>query len=347
MKKSVSKTNLTGVGIIGTGLYVPEKVLDNEWFEKFSLPPFDDFLDNSGVKERRTCSKEETGSDLEANALLSAVKNANINIEDIELILDGPTLQDQPMPGNAAMLQFKAGATKAAAINVESACTSLLSQITIAYGLIKSGTYKTIACVASATWTAVADYTERSCMLLGDGAAALIIQPVTEGKGILSVHLETDGSCWGALGCNYRLPRRLIQEYQSENFLKKNRKKIYFYIDRDGGGLEEIKKSGPIKTPRVAKKALQKAGYCESDLDFLICHNPTEILVESWCREFNISKDKTHITLHKYGNMGGASIGANLHEAVTSNKIKNGDLIVMCAPGAGYHYAAIVMRWGQ
>ncbi|OGR01044.1 MAG: hypothetical protein A2511_17980 [Deltaproteobacteria bacterium RIFOXYD12_FULL_50_9] len=338
---------MTSVGITGTGIYVPEKKLTNEWFQQFPLLPVDALLDDSGIEERHVCAPGETGADLESKALLDAVANAGISIEDVELILVGSAIQDQPMPGNAAMVQFKSGAINAAAINVESACTSLLSQMTVAYGLIKAGVYKTIACIASATWTATADYTEKNCMLLGDGAAALILQPVSEGKGILGVHLETDGSCWGALGCNYRLPRQLLLDYQAGNYLGGGREKIYFYVDRKGGGVDEIKKTGPVKTPQAIRKALNKAGYCESDLDFLICHNPTVILVEAWLKELNVSKDKTHLTIQKYGNMSGASIGANLHEAVRSGKIKDGDLVAMGAPGAGYHYASVVMRWGK
>lgn len=338
---------MRSAGIVGTGFYVPKEIRSNEWFEKFDLLPVDDVLDDAGVVERRICAKTENASDMETEALLAAVKNAGISIDDIELILDGPTLQDQPMPGNAARVQYKSGAKNAAAINVESACTSLISQLVIAQGLIASGTYKTIACIASANWTTVADYTEKNCMLLGDGAAALIMQPVSDGKGIISAYLETDGSCWGSIGCNVRLPRGSEGCDVSNVYLEEAREKIYFYVDRGDAGIGEIKKSGPIKTPEVAKKALNKAGYTEKDIDFLVCHNPTISLVNAWCQDLRLELEKTYTTIEKYGNMSGASIGANLHEAASEGKIKDGDLVVMCAPGAGYHYAAVVMRWGK
>ncbi len=338
---------MRAAGIVGTGVYVPEEVRTNEWFSRFNLLPFDDIFDNAGVLERRICARGEKSSDMETKALMDAVKNAGIGIGDVELILNGSNLPDQPQPGNAALVQYKSGAINAAAINVESACTSLLSQITIGCALIKSGMYDTIACIGATNWTVTADYTEKNCMFMGDGAAALILQPVSEGRGVLSTHIETDGSCWNAVGRNLRLPRSLIVDYSPGNYLEGPREKVYFYIDRGDQGLGEIKRSGPVKTPEIAKKALAKAGYTVKDIDFLITHNPTMALVDAWRKALNVPPEKSHITIEKYGNMSAATIGTNLHEAVSLGKIKDGDLVVMCGPGAGFHYAAVVIRWGK
>lgn len=338
---------MRAAGIVGTGLYVPEEIRTNAWFQQFELLPFDELFDNAGVMERRVCAKGEKSSDIETKALLKAVENAGIGIEDVELILDGPNLHDQPQPGNAALVQYKAGAKNAAAINVESACTSLLSQITIAWSLIRSGIYNTIACIGATNWTIAADYTEKNCMFVGDGAAALIMQPVSKGRGILSAHLETDGSCYSAVGRNFRLPRALIENYKAGSYLEGPREKIYLYIDRGDAGIEKIRRYGPTKIPEAAKNALAKAGYTEKDIDFLITHNPAPALVDAWQKALNVPLEKTHITFEKYGNMSAASIGANLHEAVTMGGIKDGDLVVMCGPGAGFHYSAVVMRWGR
>ncbi|MCL4537696.1 MAG: 3-oxoacyl-ACP synthase III family protein [Nitrospirae bacterium] len=338
---------MRSVGIVGTGIYVPEEIRTNDWFKQFDLLPFDDLFDNAGVMKRRVCAKGEKSSDMETKALLAAVENAGISIEDVELILDGPNLHDQPQPGNAALVQYKSGAKNAAAINVESACTSLLSQITIAWALIRSGMYNTIACIGASNWTVTADYTEKNCMFLGDGAAALIMQPVSDSRGIVSTHLETDGSCWSAVGRNFRLPRALIENYRAGSYLEGPREKVFFYIDRGDSGIEKIRRYGPTKIPEAAKKALAKTGNTEKDIDFLILHNPTQILVDTWQKALDVPDAKMHVTIEKYGNMSAASIGANLHEAVTMGKIKDGDLVVMCGPGAGFHYSAVVMRWGK
>lgn len=103
---------IRAAGIVGTGLYLPKEIRTNEWFKQFELLPFDELFDNTGVMERRVCAKGEKSSDMETKALLEAVKNAGINIEDVELILDGPNLHDQPQPGNAALVQYKSGAKK-------------------------------------------------------------------------------------------------------------------------------------------------------------------------------------------------------------------------------------------
>ncbi|MFK5892291.1 MAG: ketoacyl-ACP synthase III [Pseudomonadota bacterium] len=338
---------IKSAGIVGTGLYVPKKVITNDWFDESMLLSIDNIFDEAGVKERRFCAENEKASDMEVKALLSAVKNAKISIDDIELILDGPSLHDQLMPGNAATLQHKSGAKNAASMNVETACTSLISQIVIASNLIATGAYKTIACVVSANWSRVADYTEKSCMFIGDGASAVIMQAVSEGKGVLAHHLETDGETCDGLGINMRLPRAYIQDYQATDYLKSPKERLYFYIDRKHAGFKEIKNSGPTKTPDVAKKALAKAGYTQSDIDFLISHNPSNILTKLWREALDVPIEKTYTSIEKYGNMSAASIGANLHEASVKGKLKDGDIVVMCAPGAGYHYASVVLKWGK
>lgn len=338
---------MKSVGIIGTGLYVPKTIVTNDKFKDIELLSVDEIFDETGVQERRACAEDETASDMEVRALLSAVENAGISINDIEMILDGPTLHDQLQPGNAATLQYKSGAKNAAAMNVETACASLISQIGVAWGMIATGMYKTVACVVSANWTKVADYTEKTCTFIGDGASAIIMQPVSQGKGVLSVHFETEGKAATSLGINSRLPRAYIQNYQPANYLEPTRERLYFYIDRENAVLEEIRCSGPVKPPEVAKKALAKAGYQTTDIDFLISHNPSKILTEAWRKALGVPLERTHITIEKYGNMSAASIGANLHEASINGKLKEDSIVVLCAPGAGYQYAAAVLKWGK
>ncbi|QTA87193.1 3-oxoacyl-ACP synthase III family protein [Desulfonema magnum] len=337
---------MRSAGIVGTGLYVPEEIRSNEWFKQFNLLSLNKIFDEAGVMERRICAKGEKSSDMEAKALLAAVENAGIGVKDIDLILDGPNIHDQASPGNAALLQYKSGASNAVAINVDTACISLISQLEIAWSLIAMGRYDTVACVVATMQTKTADYTDKSCMLLGDGAVAVIVQPVSEGKGILSVHLETEGRYFGGVGIDLRLPRSLMRNYRA-SYLESSNEKLYYFFDHGEQGLKEITKSGPVRPPEAAKKALAKAGYTEKDIDFLITHQPSKILTEAWHKSLRIPVEKTHDTIEKYGNMGPASMGSCLHEAVVSGKIKEGDLVVMFGPGAGFHYGGAVLRWGK
>ncbi len=336
------------VGIIGTGLYVPDEIRTNDWFNKLSPRSLDRIFDQAGVKERRVCAQNELASDMEAKALLAAVENAGISIGDVEMMFAGSTLNDQPQPGNASALHHKVGANKnTGSMNVETACASLLSQITVAYSMIAAGLYKTVACVVSVNWTKTADLTDRSCMFMGDGAAAVIMQPVSAGKGILGIHLETHGQHHLGVGINFRLPRAYIEEYQAADYLHGGREQMYFYMDKNHEGFREIGAAGPTIMPEISKKALAKAGYTTADIDFFIPHNPSKILTNAWREGLGVAPEKMHTTIEKYGNMSAASIGANLHECNIYNKLKDGDLVVMCAPGAGYQYAAVVLRWGK
>lgn len=335
------------VGIIGTGGYLPEQVRTNEWFDQFEMVSSIDVFNNSGVKERRIAAKGQLSSDMEAKALIAAVKNAGISIEDIDLILDGPNVNDQISPQNAAALQYKSGAKNAVAMNVDMACASLIPQIEVAWAMIAMGRYNTVACVVATNQSISCDYTEKACMILGDGAAAFILQAVSEGKGILSVHMETEGRFHNTVGISLRLPHALISEHKSLGHTAGLNEGIYFYVNRaEKEGVEGIRQSG-IKTSRAAEKALAKAGYSKEDIDFLILHNPSIVLVEEWRKALAVPKEKTYVTIEKYGNMGPATMGINLHEAAVAGKIKDGDLVVLCAPGAGFHFNAAVLRWGR
>ncbi len=213
-------------GIVGTGFYVPKEIRTNEWFESFDLMPVNEIFNNTGVKERRISADYEVSSYMEAKALLAAVEDAGIDIKDVDVILDGPNLPDQPSPGNAALLQRKSGAENAIAIDVSTACISLITQLDIAWAMIASGRYKTVACVVASMQTKVADHTEISCMMLGDGAAAMIVQEVPEGYGILSTHLETQGEYFRAVGADFCCQRRdLMSRYIDEEKTKEEQQK--------------------------------------------------------------------------------------------------------------------------
>lgn len=337
-----------GVGIIGTGIYMPEEVRTNDWFDQFDMYQFDDIFDKAGAKERRICAKGELASDIEAKALLAAVENTpGVNIEDIEFIINCPTVHEMVLPGHGSVVAYKAGANNAATLTTEGSCTALLSAITVAWGMINTRIYNTIACVVSCNWSICADYSEKSCMMMGDGAAAVIMQPVSLGKGVLAIDWETNGSMFGAMGITTRLPRNLITEYRHGNSGEGPRERPLFFLDPGHAGLESVKLDGPIKPPEKTRNALKKAGYTVEDIDFFLSHNPTKYHVEAWWKALNIPPEKTYITLEKYGNLGGASLAVNLCEANALGKIKDGDLVVLTSPGAGYHYIAAVLKWGK
>ncbi len=347
---------LKSAGIVGTGLYVPKEIRTNAWFmddKRLSLRKDDDvqslqkFLDDVGLKERRICAKNEKITDMEANALLSAVDNAGISIRDIDMILDGPGLHEQPQPGNASLLQHKAGAVNAAAMNLELSCASMISQIIVANAMITSGLYNTVACVVSTNWSKIGDYTTRSPMFLGDGAAAIIMQPVSERKGVLGVHVETKGQYHFGLGINSRLPRALIRDYHSADYSNPPRERLFLYMNEEHPGFKEAGSNSAVHVARSARLALNKANLSVEDVDWFLPTQPSKSLADSWREELGIPLEKMHITFEKYANMSSAAMGANLHEALVEKKIKDGDVVLMAAVGAGTHYAAVVLHWGK
>ncbi len=338
---------MKAVGIIGTGLYVPAEIRTNDWFDQFDLVAAIDVFKDSGIKERRVAGKGELASDMGTKALLAAVENARISINEVDLILHAGT-NDHTLPLNAPVIQYKSGAKNAAAMDVDMACASFIAQLAVARALIATGEYTTVACVCVGYFSIFADYTEKSCMMLGDGASAMIVQSVSAGKGILSVAMETDGRFHNTLGIDLRLPYAQIQNYDPVGVTAGPSEKPYFYVNRaDAEGVKHIKEVDAVKVPEIAERALAKAGYTKNDIDFLIPHNPGRFLTETWRQALGVPPEKMYITHEKYGSMAGATIGANLHEAVTLGKIKTGDIVVLCGPGVGVSYNAAVMRWGK
>lgn len=336
------------VGIVGSGCYIPKEIRTNEFFEQFEMLTSIDVFEKSGVKERRISARGELSSDMETKALLAAVENAGISIEDIDLILDGPNVNDQISPLNAPALQYKSGAKNAVAMNVDMACASLIPQLQVASALVGLGWYDTVACVVASVHSKFSDFTEKSCMILGDGAVAFILKPVSEGKGIISVHMETEGQFHRTVGVDWRLPYSQMKDYKFLGYTGGLKEDFYFYVNRTSeGGSEQIKESGPERLVDVIRKALAKVGYTQEDIDFFTPHNPTAYLCEEWRTRLGLPPEKMHITVEKFGTMGPASMAMNLHEASTMGKIKEGDLVVVGGPGGGFHNNAAVIRWGK
>jgi 3-oxoacyl-[acyl-carrier-protein] synthase-3 len=343
--------SLNSAGIIGTGYYVPEEIRTNDWFSHLPDLNLDPVLDqvfiDSGVKERRICAKGEKSSDMETKALLAAVENAGISVEDIDLILNGSAMDDQFAPKNASLVQYKSGAKNAASLNVDMACSTLLSQMGLAWGMIASGLYKTVACVVSTDWTRIADYTDASCLFVGDGAAAIIMQPVTPGKGMLSIEMVSEGQYHAAIGVTIRLPKIAYTKNYQRAMYEPSQEQFLFHIQKDHPGFIELNENSPVKFAEMSRKALAKAGLTVADVDHFIPHQPPISVVNQWREAIGIAPNKMYITIEKFGNVSAASVGINLHEISAMGKLKEEDVVLMIAPAAGHQYAAVVLRWGQ
>lgn len=324
---------------------MPETVRTNEWFEKLDLMSSGtDIFDDSGVSKRRVVSDEMKSSDMEVLACRDVLEKTGINAKEIDLIFCSSNVPDQLQPGNACLIQHKLGAANAGAFNFDSACTSFINCLILANSMIMTGECETILIVSSTTGTRIADYTEKKCMLIGDGAAAAILKPVKkEGRGYLGSYFISDGSFYHTMGRKVKKPEGWKRE---RTYYSGDPEKLYLFVDRTKEGLDKIKELGPVQTVEITKKALNKCGLKVEDMDFFICHQAARQLVDAWRKGLNLKEGQYYDTLANYGNLSNASIPVTLNEAINQKMIKDDDIVVFSAPGMGWNFSSAVFRWG-
>jgi 3-oxoacyl-[acyl-carrier-protein] synthase III len=306
-------------GIIGIGRSLPEKIVTNFDLEKIMDTSDEWIRTRTGIEERRIADDDTDTSDMGFDAALKAIENANISPEEIDLILVATVTPDQPFPSVACMLQEKLGAKKAAAMDISAACAGFMYGMVTAKQFIETGTYKYVLVVGVEKLSKIVNWEDRNtAVLFGDGAGAVVMGPVSEGRGILAFELGADGTGGKHL-------------YQDEYVIMNGREVFKFAVRQMGESSINV---------------LEKAGLSKEDVDFLIPHQANIRIMESARQRLELPEEKMSKTVHKYGNTSAASIPISIVEELEAGKIKDDDVIVMVGFGGGLTWGAIVMRWG-
>lgn len=308
-------------GILGMGRYLPEKVLTNFDLEKM-MDTSDEWIRTmTGIEERRIASDDCHSSDMAYEAAKAALKDAEINAEDIDLILVATVTPDQPFPTVACMLQEKLGAKKAAAMDVSAACAGFMYAMITASQFIMTGTYRNVLIVGVEKLSSVTNWNDRNtAVLFGDGAGAAVIGPVSEGRGILSFELGADGTGGPHL-------------YQNEDHIVMNGREVFKFAVRQMG--------------ESSLNVIEKAGLTLDDIDFLVPHQANIRIMEASRERLKLPVEKMAKTVHKYGNTSSASIPIAMVDAYEAGKIKDDDVLVLVGFGGGLTWGAIALRWGK
>ncbi|AYA75113.1 3-oxoacyl-ACP synthase [Bacillus sp. Y1] len=307
-------------GIIGIGRCLPDKVLTNADLEKIVDTSDEWIRTRTGIEERRIAEKDVNTSDLGFEAAKKAIEDAEISPEEIGLILVATVTPDQPFPSVACMLQEKLGAVNAAAMDISAACAGFMYGMITAKQFIESDSYKYVLVVGVEKLSKITDWQDRNtAVLFGDGAGAVVMGKVTEGRGILSFELGADGTGGKHL-------------YQ-EDYIVMNGREVFKFAVRQMG--------------ESSVNVLEKAGLSKEDVDFLIPHQANIRIMEASRQRLELPEEKMSKTVDKYGNTSAASIPISLVEEVEAGKIKEDDLIVMVGFGGGLTWGAIAMRWGK
>lgn len=323
------------VGIIGTGKYVPERILTNQELEQMVDTNDEWIVARTGIRERRIASPEEASSDLACKAAQIALDQAGITAEDLDLIVVATITPDMAFPATACIVQDKLGAKKAAAFDLSAACSGFIYGLANASNFIATGMYKYALVIGAECLSRITDYTDRNtCVLFGDGAGAVVLGEVPEGRGFRSFELGADGAGGELLkvcGGGSRVPANQESVEQRLHYISMAGAEVFKFAVRIMGN--------------AAEEALRKAEVDKSEIDLLIPHQANIRIIQYALARLELEEEKCMINLDQYGNVSAASIPIALAEAVEQGKIDEGDCVVFVGFGGGLTWGASVLIW--
>ncbi len=330
-------SELKSVGIIGTGMYVPEKIVTNFDLEKIVETSDEWIKSRTGISERRIAQASEACSDLAVIAAKRAMDDAGVTAEEIDLVIVATITPDFAFPATAALVQHGIGAVNAAAFDLEAACTGLVYGIAAGSNFIATGMYKKVLVIGSEVLSKIMDWDDRNtCVLFGDGASAVVLGEVEKGEGIISYHLAADGSGGAVLD----MPGGGSRNPATEETVK-NKMHCLRMMGQD------VFKFAITVLPETVLKTLEKADISTDNIKMIVPHQANYRIIGSAAKRLSMDVDKFYMNMERYGNTSSASIGIALDEAVKAGKIVKGDYIVLVGFGAGLTYGSCLIKWSK
>ncbi len=322
--------------ITGTGSYLPETVLTNFDLEKMVDTSDEWIRQRTGIAERRIAEDGTATSDLSVQAARLAIKRAQIDPLEIEMILVATVTPDTFFPSTACYVQKGIGAKNAAAMDISAACAGFLYGLDLANGLIVSGQYDTILVVGGEVFNNIVDWNDRNtCVLFGDGAGAAVVQATEKPKGILASYIGSDGDYADIdlLGIPAGGSRMPVTSEAIDQKLDK--------IQMNG---REVFKLGVRLMPEAAQRALSKANVSVEEIDLLIPHQANLRIIEAVGDRLGVPREKVYVNVDKYGNTSAATVIIALDEAIQDGRAKPGDLILLVTFGAGLTWGSTLLQ---
>jgi 3-oxoacyl-[acyl-carrier-protein] synthase-3 len=336
-KNPRAKYNFQGrtCSIAGVGSYVPARVLTNRDLEKMVNTSDDWITTRTGIKERHIAAKDEFTSDLGTHAALRAMERAAVKPEQIDLIVVATITPDMPFPSTAALVQRKLGAYRAAAFDLEAACSGFIYALEVAQQFIMSRTYDTVLVIGAEKLSSIVDWEDRNtCVLFGDGAGAAVLRNRPNAHGLLTAVMGADGRkadlLFMAAGGS-RCPASTETVNSRLHYLRMEGKETF--------------KNAVQAMQTAAEEALRRCEIDISRIKLIIPHQANLRIISAVGERLGARPEQLFVNLQKYGNTSAASVAIALDEAVQSGRVQSGDLILLVVFGAGLTWGAAVIEW--
>lgn len=322
--------------ITGIGSYVPEKVLANEYFCRLVDTSDEWIMSRTGIKERRVAEDGMLTSDIAAEAARRAIELSGIRKEDIELIVVGTITPDMMFPSTSCIVQEKLGLKNAAAFDVSAGCSGFIYSLSIGDSFIKSGKYKNVLIIGADLLSRITDYTDRTtCVLFGDGGGAVVLSANSaDDRGVLSTHMHSEGGHDSILmlkAGGSLMPASAESVAGREHYIKMKGSELFKYA------VTFLK--------NVAEEAIVYNGLKPEDIDLFVPHQANIRIIEATAKKLAFPMEKVFVNVERYGNTSSASIPIALDEAYRSGRLKEGQLVLIDAIGAGLTWASSIIRW--
>lgn len=322
-------------GILGTGRSLPDKELTNFDLEKMVDTNNEWIVKRTGISKRRILDNNQPTFNLGVDAARKALIDASLNAGDIDLIIVTTETPDYLTPSTACIIQREIGAEKASAFDLNAACSGFVYGLTVASQFIETGYYKNILVVACEGLSKVTDWEDRNtCILLADGAGAVVVGRVDSGYGIL----QTEIGAVGSQGHNLTLPCCYISQEDIEKRLHDNKRVIWM------NGSEVLKFAVRIMES-ATRCVLEKEGLSTDNVSLVIPHQANIRIIDGAMKRLELPMEKAFVNIEKYANSSSASIPIALNEAIMENRIKKDDYIVLVGFGGGLTYGAALLKW--
>jgi 3-oxoacyl-[acyl-carrier-protein] synthase-3 len=326
---------MSGIGIIGTGHYLPEKVMTNDDWAKIVDTTDEWITTRTGIKERHFAAAHEATSDLVVKAAEKAIAKAGIDKNDIDIVLVGTISPDNPYPSTGNWVQKKLGLRTIPSMDISAGCSGFIFGLITARSFIQSGLAKYVLVAGAEVMSRIINWEDRStCVLFGDGAGAAVLGPVADGKGILSTYWGSDGN----LGDLLIQPAGGSAMPASEETVREKKHTVHMAGNT-------IFKHAVLRMQESALKALEMANLKGEDLDLFIPHQANLRIIDATIKRANIPIEKTFINIHDTANISAATIPIALDQAIEAGRIPDGGLVLLASFGAGFTWGAAAIRF--